>query len=48
MKYEQHHWFICVDFEMVNILLGEQTFFFCQVREWSSREGQEPGVKNVI
>ena len=31
--YEQHHWFICVDFKMINILLGEQTFFFCQVRE---------------
>ena len=48
LAYEQHQWHICVDFRMVNFLLGQQagytkfSYFLCL---WDSRVREEHWVK---
>ena len=48
MGYSEHNWAICVDFKMVNFLLGQQgwyTKFSCFLCYWDSRASTQHWVK---
>lgn len=48
IQYEQHQWIICVDFKMVNFLLGQQSGFTkypCFICMWDSRDRAHHYVK---
>ena len=45
LRYSEHNWAICVDFEIVNVLLGQQggiSSFLCY---WDSRASDQHWVK---
>ena len=48
IQYEQHQWMICVDFKVVNLLLGQQSGFTqypCFICMWDSRDRAQHYVK---
>ena len=49
IRYDQHEWDICVDLNMVNLLLGQQSGFSmypCFMCMWDSRDRAQHYMKN--